>query len=202
MSEVETLHHALLPRETAMRSVVAATSRPAAPSQSTAVPDPIPVLLEETPTVTEDGLRVTLTAESRDNIQRAPSGARFFCVADTEGTTHCAVSRCRLDLSDAQKSSLGGERLEPIAPGFAGTGHQQVARAAGIAFDEETARVGYVDGDGFGLSIEKLSDCERHYSFRSAFNRGSSPDGGREMPAELAERFERGIERAFPTCGI
>lgn len=207
MSEIEVLHRNLLQRPQSVFSMANTAPRAAATQPPMAASDPLPAPAEveaeaEAEPDDDDGLYVNLTPESRDNIQRAPAGTRFFCVADTEGTTHCAASRARDALSDSQKSTLGGDLLEPIAPSYAGTGHQQVARAAGIGFDEATARVGYVDGDGYGLSIEKVNDCQRNYSFRSAFNRKCSPEGGREMPAEFAERFERGIENAFPACII
>lgn len=205
MSEVEVLHQALLQRTQGVFSLPVAVTQAAATPRLPAVPDAIPVAAEddEEPAATDDdGLRMGITEESRENIQRAPVGTRFFCVADTEGTTHCAVSQYRNGLDDSQKSSLGGVALEPIVHGYGGTGHQQVARAAGIDFDEATARVGYVDGEGYGMSIEKVSECERNYSFRSAFNRTSNPEGSRELPGELAERFEEAIEQAFPACGL
>ena len=204
MSEVQVFHHSLWGRISRDDAVQTASSPSQASPVTAAVTASVaPVSAGEEPLPdADDGLEIALTAESRDNIQRAPVGTRFYCVADTEGTTHCAASRSRVALQDAERSALAGQSLEPIAPGYAGTGHQQVARAAGIAFDEQTARVGYVDGEGYGLSIEKLGECQRSYSFRSAFNRTCSPDGGREMPVALAERFERGIENAFPACHI
>ncbi|MBH25816.1 MAG: hypothetical protein CMH57_15525 [Myxococcales bacterium] len=141
-----------------------------------------------------------ITTESRENIERAPEGTRFYCVASEGGDVHCAASRGQGDLPSEARSTLAGQSVEPISPSYLGTGHQQVARLAGLTFDEATARVGYVDGEGYGLSIEKVDACERRYTWRSAFNCKVSPDGSRTLPDPIAHVIQSGVESSFPPC--
>lgn len=103
---------------------------------------------------------------------------------------------------DHQKSTIKGEVIEPIRHGAQGrSGHQQVAMKAGMSFDQASARVGYVNGEGYGISIEKHDDCHRSYTYTSAFNCKATPHGGRTMTEEMAEHFHHSIENAFVGCG-
>lgn len=141
-----------------------------------------------------------MTDESRDNITRAPDGTSFYCVTEPNGRTHCAASTNMGDLAPEERSRLGGAEVAPITPDGRGTGHQQVARRVGVEFDEASARVGYVEGEGYGSSLHKRDACNRDYTFRSAFNAKTNPYGSRQMPTPMAQRFEAGMEAAFPPC--
>ncbi len=145
---------------------------------------------------------VRMTAESIENIQRAPAGTRFFCMASDDGETHCAASRGPQALEASEQSKLRGVVVDPIAPGRAGTGHQQVAKLAGMKFDEATARVGYVEGEGLGLSVTKHDDCRRSYSFTSAFNIKVTPNGSRTLPSDVADPMKEELEASFPPCRL
>lgn len=137
--------------------------------------------------------RVELTEESAENVRRAPVGTGFFCVTEPGGRTHCAASAA---LGEGERSRLGGQEVGAVHPGWAGTGHQQVARLAGVRFAEETARQGFVEGEGYGSSLWKGEEGRR-YGFRSAFNSKVSADGDRELPEVLARRFEAGMEASL-----
>ncbi len=149
-----------------------------------------------------DGLpgEVRLTEESRQNIERAPEGTRFYCMLTEAGDAHCAAGQGAA-LSEDQKSRIGGVPIEPPSPGWGGTGHQQLARRVGLAFDEETAAVGVVHGDeGYGISVEKISPCQRDYAFNSAFNLKTNDEGSRTLPESFQRRIRQGLEGALPAC--
>ena len=147
-------------------------------------------------------LQVSLTDESLGNVARAPNSSSFYCVVEPEGDAHCAVARGADPLEDHERSQIKGQPLEPLYPSRQGTGHQQVARAAGLDFDEATARVGYVDGEGYGFSLYKEDDCHRDYGFRSAFNSKTNPDGSRMLAPERRARLRQQVEAAFPPCDL
>lgn len=161
---------------------------PATPSQA-----------DDTPNSDTFPNRVALTDESRANVQRAPTGTRFYCMVSPQGDAHCAASKSRAPLPDDARSNLNNQAIDPLEPNHLGTGHQQVARAVGIPFDEQSARVGYVEGDGFGFSIEKKSDCDRAYTFESAFNEKL---GDRVLPEPISQQLQQQVEAAFPTCPV
>lgn len=173
-----------------------ATPRPAPPR-----PAPPPAV-EPAPAVGGLPGQIQMTMESVENVQRAPAGTRFYCVADPQGKTHCAASAANQALGPEQRSRLAGQEVEPLRPDHRGTGHQQVARRAGIAFDEATARVGFVEGEGYGLSLTKHNDCERSYTFTSAFNCKVTPHGGRTLTSQQAQHFEQHLEASFPPCAL
>ncbi|MEO1269037.1 MAG: hypothetical protein AAFX99_13130 [Myxococcota bacterium] len=190
--EALSLHRTLLARKS---TVLPPGTSARTPSSQ---PDTLPAEPEPPP---QTGLQTAhLTEESRDNIDRAPDGTRFYCVSTEEGTVHCAASRGTRNLEPHEQSSLGGQLVDPIAPSFQGTGHQQVARRAGLEFDDATARVGYVDGEGYGLSITKVDACQRDYTWTSAFNRKACPQGSRILPQEMAQTIQAGVEASFPAC--
>lgn len=142
---------------------------------------------------------VVLTAESRANLDRAPDGTRFYCMIAPGGAVHCAASAASTELQPEQWSRIEGRALPPITVDFAGTGHQQVADRARIAFDKETARIGFVEGEGLGLSIERVSPDTRRYTFRSSFNAKVDPEGGKSMPSDLAADIRGSIEASLST---
>lgn len=144
---------------------------------------------------------ITLTPESQGNVVRAPDDAWLYCMADKQGQAHCALSAASSLTSPDQRSTIRGQTLEPIRVSAQhGTGHQQVARHAGIPFDEASARVGYVNGEGVGFSLHKRSDCERDVYCTSAFNRAFDPHGGRRLPDPLCRKVKTHIDRHFPAC--
>ncbi len=142
---------------------------------------------------------VALTAESRANLERAPDGTWFYCMIAPGGAVHCAASAARDELRPSQWSRIGGTPIPPIAVDYAKTGHQQLAERARIDFDKDTARIGFVEGEGLGLSIEQLDPNTRRYTFSSAFNAKVDPEGGKNIPSDLATGIQRSIEASLPT---
>jgi hypothetical protein len=142
---------------------------------------------------------IHLTDESLNNVQKTPPGTRFYCMISPQGDAHCAASKGPTPLPPSAHSHLNGQPVAPLEPNGLGTGHQQVARAVGIPFDEQSARVGYVEGEGFGFSLQKNDDCDRAYTFESAFNEKL---GDRTLPQPLSDQLHQQVEAAFPPCPV
>jgi hypothetical protein len=173
------------------------------PATTATTPPPAQTPPAQTPPAPTDPnafpAHVALTPESLDNVQRAPDGTRFYCMVSPVGEAHCAASQGPTPLPQTARSQIKGQPLPPLAPDGRGTGHQQVARAAGIPFDEASARVGYVEGEGFGFSLSKIDDCDRDYAFESAFNEKL---GDRTLPKPLSDQLQQQVESAFPPCDL